>query len=353
MHGVADRDADQRAGRVVSAGDGGDASTFPACFSVSCTDLPRLDRLHGSDQIPRRVHGAAVGRGHDVARLEAGLGGRSNPPARPAAARPAVSIGTSLPSARSATTCAVCCELVIARSVLRDVLLVGLARRQHLVVGHQLGALDQVLRPQLLDQVGLQLVDVDEVEARSRRPAACRPVRGRRSRPGGRCRAGARSSRTGSSSRRRPPPARGRRPPLPTSDHRTRPQQLHPPATASDPAMVPVAISISPSATERRQPAVRQVAAPVAREHHAGQHAADQPADVTAHRDRPGVGEGEDQVDHQQAADRSAQQLATPRWRSSTSIAPIRPKIAPEAPAVSEFGDSSSAPKLPDNAESR
>ena len=29
---------------------------------------------------------------------------------------------------------------------------------------------------------------------------------------------------------------------------------------------------------------------------------------------------------------------AMPRWRSSTNIAPIRPKIAPEAPAVSAFG---------------
>ena len=222
--------------------------TFPACVSVRCTDCPGLTGCIALIRSPA----VCTGRPLAAVTMSPGL-------------RPALAAGVTGLDAQQLRAQLLDRDLLTERAlrhhlrgllgvghrarVLGDVLLVGLARRQHLVVGHQLGALDQVLRPQLLDQVGLQLVDVDEVEARTvgrRLAARCVDDVGGRVGVVGQERevAGLGGPAVGTHRQHEEEGRHANQRPAHTT------QQLHPPATASDPATVPAAISISPSATE-------------------------------------------------------------------------------------------------------
>ena len=262
--------------------------TFPAASRRGAPSCPGSTGCMAAIRSARGVHRVAVDRGDDVARLRPALAAGS-PAGPPASARPAARSARSCPArarpppGRSAWELAIAWKSSVTRCFSDS------PGSQHLVVGHQLGAVDQVLRPELLDQVRLQLVDVDEVEARSR---GRRLAAGHVHDVGGRVGlvgqegevAGLASPAVGAHGQHEEDTAADRQPRPAQHD----PQHPHPPATASDPATRRAAISHQPQRDRGRQPAVGDVAAAVAGEHHADQHAADQPADVTADRDARG-----------------------------------------------------------------
>ena len=76
----------------------------------------------------------------------------------------------------------------------------------------------------------------------------------------------------------------------------------------------------------------------------------DQTAEVAADRD-PGHQERDHQVDRQKAAETGRPHAHTPPDVQRGAAAPITPKMAPDAPTVSTFGLSSSAPNAPPSSE--